>query len=286
MIRRTAGATILLLAGAMVFAGKAVPRSEPAPKARPDFGEACRETADWLGRQLGGLAVLARTPFVLAGDLSPDELLAQYRDILAPTARAMAAEHFVTSPDEPITVLMFSDEASYRCHARQLFDEEPTTRFGYYRPQLRTIVVNTAAGAGPLRHELTHALMAFDFPAAPDWLAEGLAALYEDCRRDSSGRLLGETNWRLPVLQDAIRRRHLPSLGQLMAGETRAADERLWYSHARYYCLFLQDRGRLGPFYRELRGGRSGSAALMQLHPDSSPTQIEADFRAWVLQLR
>lgn len=286
MTRRTAGVGILLLAGAMAFAGKAVPKSEALSKAGPDVGEACRETADWLGRQLGDQAVLIRMPFVLGGDLPPDELLAQYHDILAPTAHAMAAEHFGTVPDEPITVLMFSDEASYRRHARQLFNEEPTTRFGYYRPQLRTIVVNTAAGPGPLRHELTHALMAFDFPGAPDWLAEGLATLCEDCRLDNSGRFLGATNWRLPVLQEAIRRRHLPSLGQLMAGETRAADERLWYAHARYFCLFLQYRNRLGPFYRELRRGRSGSDALTRLHPASSPAQIEADFRAWVLQLR
>lgn len=286
MTRRIAGAAALLLAGALALAGKTVLRSEPAREAASDIGEACRQTADWLGRQLEDQAVLVRTPFVLGGDLGPDGLLAQYSDILAPAARALAAEHFATAPDEPITVLIFSDEASYRRHARRLFDEVPTTRLGYYRPQLRTIVVNAAAGPAPLRHELTHALMAFDFPAAPDWLAEGLASLYEDCRRDSSGRLLGETDWRLPLLQEAIRRRHLPPLGQLMAGETRAADERLWYAHTRYFCLFLQYRNRLGPFYRELRRGRSGSEALARLHPDASPAQIEGDFRAWVLQLR
>ncbi|MCL4190661.1 MAG: hypothetical protein KJZ87_02860, partial [Thermoguttaceae bacterium] len=221
MTRRIAGAAALLLAGAVALAGKTVLKPEPAREAAPDIGEACRQTADWLGRRLDGEAVLVRPPYVLGGDLGPDGLLAQYSEILAPAARALAAEHFATAPDEPITVLIFSDEASYRRHARRLFDEVPTTRLGYYRPQLRTIVVNAAAGPAPLRHELTHALMAFDFPAAPDWLAEGLASLYEDCRRDSGGRLLGETNWRLPVLQQAICRRHLPSLGQLMDGETR-----------------------------------------------------------------
>jgi len=65
--------------------------------------------------------------------------------------------------------------------------------------------MNIATGGGTLVHEMTHALMAPDFPQAPIWISEGLASLYEQCRVEKQS-LKGDPNWRLPELKRALKR--------------------------------------------------------------------------------
>ena len=85
--------------------------------------------------------------------------------------------------------------------------------YGYYKPQQRTLVMNISTGGGTLVHELTHALIDFDFPLVPDWFNEGLASLHEACHiLPDESRIEGLTNWRLPGLQQAVAERRLPSL--------------------------------------------------------------------------
>jgi hypothetical protein len=152
---------------------------------------ACREIASDLGRRLGRpSAAIVRVPFVVAGNLSEDELNRWHESTIGPAARDLARRYFATAPDEPITVLLFSDRAAYERRAASLFGDTRVSRYGYYKPHLRTLLTHVGAntGAGALVHELTHALMDFDFPGAPDWFDEGLAALHEGCRmrRDES----------------------------------------------------------------------------------------------------
>jgi len=182
------------------------PQALRCAQGRATLATACRETAQRVARDLGPQCrVIVEPPLVIAGDLSVADLQRWWRQTIQPAARAMAAEYFAAAPDEPITILLFADEESYRRHAKRLFHDEHLPRCGYYRPHLRTMLINVSAGRGALLHELTHALAAFDFPDAPDWLHEGLASLHEEAllRPDGSG-LIGQSGPRLLTLQKAI----------------------------------------------------------------------------------
>lgn len=271
---------------------------EPAPNVaenhhRAGLAEACEQTGDWVRRLLGPeCRAIVRPPLVVAGDLPEAELDRWHREAIAPAAEAMAATCFTTPPDEPITVLLFGTEAAYAEHARRLLGREHVSPYGHYRPHLRMVVVNAAPGPGPLRHELAHALMAFDFPGAPDWLAEGLASLHESCRvRAAPPQLQGETGRRLPALREAIRQNRLPPLRSLVAdGDFRQGPAAVNYAQARYLCLYLQRRGALAQCYRAIRDApatsRPADETVRRVLGSRPWAEIEADFRRWVMQLK
>ena len=73
----------------------------------------------------------------------------------------------------------------------KLFDEEPSTPYGYFVPRERRMVMNIRTGGGTLVHEMVHALMKPDFPDVPTWFDEGLASLLEQCRFRPDGTLEG-----------------------------------------------------------------------------------------------
>jgi hypothetical protein len=252
----------------------------------------CRKEAAALAGKLGPeCQVIVRRPWVLAGDMSQDDLDGWYTKTVGPAQRAMAHAYFRTPPDRPIALLLFSGERSYNHYARQLFGEEGISVYGYYKPQERTLIMNIGTGAGTLVHEMTHALISFDFPQVPDWFNEGLASLHEasQIRRDESG-IDGLTNWRLPGLQKAVRDGRLASLFDLL-GETNFRGEHvgLNYAYARYACLFMQRRGALVDFYDHFRAAHErdseGAATLLALFPGASWEQLDREFRAWVLSL-
>ena len=230
-------------------------------------------------------------PLVIGGDLPAGELEAWRRQTIDPAVRAMMSAYFATTPTEPIVILLFATEASYREHAARIFGDRDVSRYGYYRPHLRTIVASAECGPDALVHELTHALMAFDFPMAPDWLAEGLASLHEHGTvRDDGSEIVGLPNWRVGMLKEAIRQGRLPPLPSLLtAGSFRGPDERLHYAWARGFAMYLQSRGLLRDCYRACRAGKetdvTGERAVVALFPDWSWKQIDADFRDCVPRL-
>ena len=127
----------------------------------------------------------------------------------------------------------------------------------------------------------------------PEWFNEGLASLHEQCRfREGEGGpwIEGLPNWRLAALQEAIQQGRLGSL-ELLATTTdfRGPHEALHYAQARYLCLFLQERGLLTKFYRELRANQesdpTGVKTLAALFPEKNWAEVDAEFQAWAHQL-
>src|SRR5258708_27075413 len=112
--------------------------------------------------------------------------------------------------------------------------------------------MKVGTGTGTVVHELTHALIAPDFPDVPSWFNEGLASLYEQC---SLGRdtITGHENWRLPALQKAIKAETLRPLAELIEDPQFYRDDLvgLNYAEARYLMFYLQEKGQLVRYYKE-----------------------------------
>ncbi len=221
-----------------------------ASDASASLAAACDKVSAQLAPRLGAEChTIVRPPFVLAGDLKEEELDGWYRETIGPAMRAMANGLLDTLPDRPITVLLFSGESSYEHYGEKLFGDREVSIYGYYKPRERVLVMNIGTGGGTLVHELTHALVDFDFPKIPDWFNEGLASLYEQCRfyDDRNGpAIAGLENWRLPSLQKAIRAGKLRPLESLITGDDfRGRHQGLNYAQARYFCLYLERQGLL-----------------------------------------
>jgi len=254
----------------------------------------CSEAASRLAPMLGGACqVLVRSPFVLAGDLSAVELAALYNETIEPAVRAMSRCYFDAAPSEPITVLLFRGEQSYNRYCESLFGERGISIYGYYKPRQRTLVMNIATGNGTLLHELTHALLDFDFPQAPAWLNEGLASLHEQSRFRTSPHgpwIEGLVNWRLAPLQRVARAEQLRSIAELIEDEDfRGLNEGTNYAQARYFCMFLQQQGLLAEFYKAFRaaqdGDRDGLETLGRMFSGVSLEEVDRRYRQWMLEL-
>jgi hypothetical protein len=254
----------------------------------------------WRGRLAPNFHLIERPPFVLAGDVPVSALEHCFEATIAPAAAAMARDYFAAVPDRPITVLMLQDEASYRRAAKEFFGQEHVSIYGYYKPSQRTVVINLAAGAGTIVHELTHALIDFDFDDVPIWFNEGLASFHEQCNlvMTEVGPVIEPLpNWRLPILKEAIVDGELPTIRELLlTTDVHGRDEAIKYAHARYFCLFLHERGVLQDFYRAFRDSlagnqnenedKTGTSILAQFFPDTDLNTLDSQFRRWAMTVR
>jgi len=268
-----------------------------SPATRPTDITTLTQTlaTDWSARlKEEKFHVTVAPPFVIAGNLTEAQL-AGYRDrtILA-AQKALTATYFKTPIDRPILILLFADPATYQRLADTWFHDKSVPHYGFYRHSDRTMLMNIATGGGTLVHELTHALIAPDFPDVPDWFNEGLASLYEQSQIDGN-TITGLPNWRLPALQRAIQNKTLRPLAELIEDDDFRDDklEGINYAQARYlmqYLQYLQDRKQLPAYYVAFREGHAkdatGLATLKSLIAPKSLDEFEKDWRAWVLTLR
>jgi hypothetical protein len=273
--------------------------SQPPPDAtavHPDspqelLAATCRERADALQRRIGEpCATASYPPFVLAGNSGVSALDSAYVTLIQPTCELLNRRYFRFVPDEPIAILMFSDEVAYRRIAERLFFDCQVSRFGYHKPGRRAVLANLAEGDGTLRHELVHALMDFDFPDAPAWLQEGMATLYEATQLSHHGTLEPVANWRLAVVCRHLDAGHHPNLSRLVALPClQGPMEAVNYALARYFCLFLHRRSLLGRVYRTMRRSTgtdpTGQKVLMTVLSCANWQQMDATFRDWVLRI-
>lgn len=257
------------------------------------LSEACTLAAqELLPRLPGGCHTLIRAPFVLAGDMSVDELEAVHRDAILPVASALWRSYFDRQPDQPILLVLMRSEESFNAAAQQLDGYEPRSYSGYYHRAERRVVVNLGTGQGTLAHELTHALAQFDFPKMPEWFDEGLAALHEETEFTPDGlQLVGVNNWRLKLIPEALRADQLPPLETLIRTQSfRGEGEGINYAMVRGFCRYLQDRGLLCHFYRKFKSrvqdDPSGLSTLCELLGKQSCKEVDESFRNWVREQR
>ncbi len=278
------------------------PAQEPYPSR--ELASQCQEAAKELRSRLDdSFAVLVRPPFVIAGNMSADEVDAHARGSVVGPAQAMWKSYFKHNPDKVITILLFTDRGVppprndrsagyvYRKWAGKLFDDNDVSYYGYYKPDKRTMVMNIDTGGGTLVHELTHALIVYDFPNVPDWFNEGLASLHEQCTIGKD-EVIGLENWRLPALQKAIAAGKLRPLRDLITKDDFRDKriESLNYAQARYFVMYMQHKGLLKDFYVYLRDhydkdpDAAAPAGVEKLFKDKLE-KVEKDYIAFVKTL-
>lgn len=276
---------------------QAAAASDPSP-ARPaavkypsaELTALCAKQADDIRRQYGDkLKVVVHPPFVVAGDMSEAQLDSHAKWSVLRPAGAMWAAYFDKRPGKVITTFLFAGEKNYKLYARKDYPDGGAPYYGYYTPARRTMVMNINTGGGTLVHELTHALVVYDFPNLPTWFNEGLASLHEQCQVAEDG-ITGLPNWRLPALQGAIKAKTLRPLAELVTKrDFYGSRQGINYAQARYFVMYMQHKGVLVKFYRHFREHAAGDGAdvraVEHIFGKKIP-EIEPAFLAWVMTLK
>jgi hypothetical protein len=199
-------------------------------------------------------SIVVSAPFVVLGDGEPDSVKKSANGVVAWAVDKLKQDYFQADPKDIIDVWLFKDDASYRHHAKLLFDDEPDTPYGYYSETHRALVMNISTGGGTLVHEIVHPFIHANFPDCPSWFNEGLASLYEQTS-EKDGHIWGLINWRYAGLEKAIRDGKLLSFEKLTGLNTKefyGGDAyNAHYAQARYLCFYLQEKGLLRKYYRE-----------------------------------
>jgi hypothetical protein len=183
--------------------------------------------------------------------------------------------------------------------------------FGYSFRDDMSVLAAVPGGFGPgtLMHELFHLVVRSQFGDIPQWMDEGLASLYEVSKFDGD-RVVGMPNWRGQVLKRLESKR--PTLRQLIARDWFAFEQpemTRWLQQdeymeappaeymaatlatARYFTLYLQDRGKLKAIYQSLRDQQpsresnqnvpAATIAIIQGELGKDIDEVDADFIRW-----
>lgn len=229
-------------------------------------------------------------PFVVIGDGDADYVRAVAGDVVVKTTRLLKRDFF--DRDAATTdVWVLRNAVRYRAATKRLFRHEPSTPYGFYRPDRRTMVMNLATGLGTLVHELVHPFIEQNMPSCPAWFNEGFASLYE-ASDERDGHLVGLINWRLRGLRTVIARGTLPSTAELTSMSSQhfyaggAGDN---YGQARYLAYYLQERGLLRSYVWELRkhlaDDPTGLGTLQRVLGEPDLAAFDAHWRTWVSRL-
>lgn len=199
----------------------------------------------------------------------------------------------LTPPPYLITAYVFADRSSMVAHAQRHHGlSMPDALWAYAIVQDSSITVDLSRGLGTFGHEVAHILLDTHAPYAPPWVNEGAAALYEEYGFDAEGALRGifrPTHWRVPHLRQGGR---VP-LTRLFALDWADFDDpaglQLNHANAKFFALYLQERGRLkavlGAYVDvDLPDVKPADAVLEEAFGQPLD-EIEADFDRWLQSL-
>lgn len=198
---------------------------------------------------------MIQKPFVVIGDESLETVKKRADKTVRWAAEKLKKLYFTKEPNEILDIWLFKNKESYIKYTKEIFDDRPTTPFGYYSHRHKALIMNIATGGGTLVHEIVHPYIASNFADCPSWFNEGLASLYEQCGEEN-GRIHGYTNWRLRGLQQAIKNEQVHSFKTLCSTTTHQfynTNRGTNYAQARYLCYNLQQKCLLVKFYRKFR---------------------------------
>lgn len=234
-----------------------------------------------------GFEVVVVEPWVVFGH--EPGLTTRAQGTVAWATGLLKADYFPIMPGEPVDVWLFEDAPTYEHHVTAWFDSPPDTPYGFAND--RGLFMDISTGGGTLVHEMVHPLMDANFPGCPPWFNEGLASLYEAVN-EKDGHLNGLLNWRLAGLQEQIRQDNLPSFQVLMAQDSNGfynQDTADNYAQSRYLLYWLQEEGRLRPYYQAFTANAdadpTGFDTLKTVLGRDDMDAFQGEWEAWALAL-
>jgi len=238
-----------------------------------------------------GFTILIQKPFVVIGDEEESVVKRRTENTVKWAVDKLKQDFFTKDPTKILDIWLFKDDASYRKHAKEFFNDEPDTPYGYYSPSSKALVMNISTGGGTLVHEIVHPFMEANFPACPAWFNEGMGSLYEQSGEED-GHIYGYTNWRLPGLQKGIKDKIVPSFKKLTAmsdAEFYREDTGTNYSQSRYLCYYLQEKKLLVKFYKEFVANQktdpTGYQTLQNVLGEKDMVDFQKRWEQFVLKL-
>ncbi len=236
-------------------------------------------------------SIVVQPPFVVIGD-EPHEVVKERADeTIRWAVEKLKQDYFPNDPSEILDIWLFKNELSYNKYTKLLFNDKPSTPYGYYSHAHKALIMNIATGGGTLVHEIVHPFMEANFPSCPSWLNEGLGSLYEQCG-EQDGHIHGYVNWRLPGLQVAVKAGDVQSFKDFTALDANGfySDNRgVNYAQARYLCYYLQEKGLLVKFYRRFHDNQktdpTGYATLIAVLGNPNMERFKKDWEKYVLEL-
>ena len=182
---------------------------------------ALRAHAGRIEKQYGdqGFSVVVEPPFVVIGDEPARLVERRSKSTVRWAVDLLKKDFFAEDPPDILEIWLFRNRKSYLEHTRSIFNDKPTTPFGYYSPTHKALIMNIATGGGTLVHEIVHPYMAANFPNCPAWFNEGMGSLFEQCR-EKDGHIIGLVNWRWTGLKAAIDNKGLRSFESLLHTST------------------------------------------------------------------
>lgn len=279
---------VLLLAGAIAF-GQANRPSHTAGFTNADYQAHVARLRKKLPSD--DFTIVVTPPFVVVGDEPPATVRNRAENTVKWAVEKLKKAYFTSDPKLILDIWLFKDKQSYESHCKQLFGRTPDTPYGYFSEQDKALVMNISTGGGTLVHEIVHPFVAANFPHCPAWFNEGLGSLYEQSG-EVDGKIHGYTNWRLPRLQQAIRKGNLPSFEKLCGTtdtEFYEKDRGTNYAQARYLCYYLQQKGLLRTYYHRFLANReedpTGYKTLKAVLKREDMQEFQKQWEAYVLRL-
>jgi len=239
-----------------------------------------------------GFSYVIQPPFVVIGDGGATSVQRHATQVVKWAVDKLKQEYFAKDPAAILDIWLFKDKASYDKHTQDIFDDEPTSPYGYYSPTHKALIMNIGTGGGTLVHEIVHPFIEANFPACPPWFNEGLGSLYEQSM-EKDGHIWGLVNWRLGGLQKAIGANGVPPFEKLCAMNSNQfynLDRGTNYGQSRYLCLYMQEKSLLRRFYQEFTAHQkedpTGYQTLKKVLGMEDMDAFKKQWEAWVMALK
>ncbi len=278
------------VAGPKVVAAEPGRNSQAGAFTKADFEEHVQQLRKKIPSR--DFTVIVTPPFVVIGDESPDDVRGRAEGTVKWAVEKLKKAYFKQDPRQILDIWLFKDKESYEGNCKRLFGKKPDTPYGYFSQQDGALVMNISTGGGTLVHEIVHPFVAANFPNCPSWFNEGLGSLYEQSG-EVNGEIHGYTNWRLPRLQEAIRKGKLASFATLCHttdNEFYEQDRGTNYAQARYLCYYLQQKDLLKTYYHRFLANRkddpSGYKTLKAVLDADDMDKFQKQWEAYVLKLK
>jgi hypothetical protein len=285
--------SLLIPLAFVLGSGLALQLRAAAPVLAPTNSPLTQHLSNLTNKVPSGFTVIVQPPFVVLGDEAPEVVRRRATQTVKWAVDKLKQDYFQRDPQEIIDIWLFRDASSYTNQARLLFDDTPTSRFGYYSAKDHALIMNIGTGGGTLVHEIVHPFIRANFPKCPTWFDEGLASLYE-ASSEKNGHIQGLINWRFKGLEKAIKEGKTISFKQLTSmspgqfyGGTNYSQ---YYAQARYLCYYLQEKDLLVKFYQQFVAGAeqdpTGYATLQRVLGEKDMDSFKKKWEKFLLGLR